>query len=81
VVLLTLTGYAVVLLTAQAPLLATNIRSINRLLLQVWPITLFAYFLGVRTAEEAGALGQRLRPATSGATATGSFPPPLGSAS
>ena len=81
VVLLTLAGYAVVLLTAQAPLLATNIRSINRLLLQVWPSTLFAYFLGVRTAEEAGALGQRLRPGTSGAAAIGSFPPPLGSGS
>jgi hypothetical protein len=57
---LMLVGYAIVLLTAPAPLLATNIRSINRLLLQLWPSTLFAYFLSVRTAEEAGVVGQRL---------------------
>lgn len=55
-----LMGYAAVLLTAPAPLLATNIRSINRLLLQLWPSMLFAYFLSVRTAEEAGVVGQRL---------------------
>ena len=58
VVLLTLAGYAVVLLTAPPPLLATNIRSINRLLLQVWPSMLFAYFVAVRTAEEAGVIGR-----------------------
>jgi hypothetical protein len=57
---LILVGYATVLLAAPAPLLATNIRSINRLLLQLWPSTLFAYFLMVRTAEEAGVVGQRL---------------------
>jgi hypothetical protein len=57
---LILVGYATVLLAAPAPLLATNIRSIDRLLLQLWPSTLFAYFLMVRTAEEAGVVGQRL---------------------
>lgn len=58
VVLLMLAGYAVVLLTAPTPLLATNIRSINRLLLQLWPSMLFAYFVAVRTAEEAGVIGR-----------------------
>jgi hypothetical protein len=49
-----------VLLTAPTPLLATNIRSINRLLLQLWPSALLAYFLSIRTAEEAGLFGPRL---------------------
>jgi hypothetical protein len=57
VVSLLLAGYAAVLLTAPAPLLATNVRSINRLLLQLWPSMLFAYFLSVRTPEEAGVVG------------------------
>ncbi len=65
VVSLMLAGYAAVLLTAPAPLLATNVRSINRLLLQLWPSMLFAYFLSVRTAEEAGAVAQRVSPARS----------------
>ncbi|MGH7517658.1 MAG: glycosyltransferase family 39 protein [Gemmatimonadales bacterium] len=60
VLALVLAGYVAVLLTAPAPLLATNIRSINRLLLQLWPSILFAYFLSVRTAEEAGVVGRRL---------------------
>jgi hypothetical protein len=60
VLCLMLAGYAAVLLTAPAPLLATNIRSINRLLLQLWPSALFAYFLSVRTAEEAGVVGERM---------------------
>jgi hypothetical protein len=54
-----------VLLTAPAPLLATNIRSINRLLLQLWPSALLAYFLSIRTAEEAGLFGPRLSQAAS----------------
>jgi hypothetical protein len=57
---LMLVGYVAVLLAAPSPLLATNIRSIDRLLLQLWPSALFAYFLSVRTAEEAGLFGQRL---------------------
>jgi dolichyl-phosphate-mannose-protein mannosyltransferase len=57
---LVLAGYVAVLLTAPAPLLATNIRSINRLLLQLWPSVLLAYFLSIRTAEEAGLFGSRL---------------------
>ncbi len=56
-------GYAAVLLTVPTPLLGTNVRSINRLLLQLWPSTLLAYFLAVRTAEETGALAPRLSPA------------------
>lgn len=60
VVALMLAGYAAVLLTAPGPLLGTNIRSINRLLLQLWPTALLAYFLSVRTPEEAGALAQRV---------------------
>ena len=63
VVALMLGGYAVVLLTAPAPLLMTNVRSINRLLLQLWPSALLAYFLGVRTVEEAGAAAPRVSPA------------------
>lgn len=55
---LMLGGYVVVLLVAPAPLLATNIRSIDRLLLQLWPSMLFAYFLSLRTAEEAGVIGR-----------------------
>jgi dolichyl-phosphate-mannose-protein mannosyltransferase len=57
---LVLAGYVAVLLTAPTPLLATNIRSINRLLLQLWPSALLAYFLSIRTAEEAGLFGPRL---------------------
>jgi len=60
VLCLMLAGYTVVLLTAPAPLLGTNVRSINRLLLQLWPSMLFAYFLSVRTAEEAGVVAPRL---------------------
>ena len=56
---LVLAGYVAVLLTAPAPLLGTNIRSIGRLLLQLWPSALFAYFLCLRTPEEAGLFGQR----------------------
>jgi hypothetical protein len=59
VVSLMLAGYALVLLVAPAPRLETNIRSINRLLLQLWPSMLFAYFLVVRTAEEARRTGWR----------------------
>jgi hypothetical protein len=59
VLVLMLAGYATVLLTAPAPLLATNIRSMNRLLLQLWPSMLFAYFLTLRTVEEAGAIAAR----------------------
>ena len=59
VLLLMLAGYVVVLVTAPTPLLATNIRSIYRLLLQLWPSMLFAYFLSLRTAEEVGVFGQR----------------------
>jgi hypothetical protein len=55
VVVLTLVGYAAVLLAVPAPLLDTNVRSINRLLLQLLPSALLAYFLAARTAEEAGA--------------------------
>jgi hypothetical protein len=62
---LVLAGYVTVLLTAPAPLLATNIRSINRLLLQLWPSALLAYFLRIRTVEEAGLLGPRLSQAGS----------------
>ena len=60
---LMLAGYAAVLLTAPAPLLDTNIRSINRLLLQLWPSMLFACFMGARTIEEAGIVTPRLSPA------------------
>jgi hypothetical protein len=59
VLVLLLAGYATVLLTAPAPLLATNIRSMNRLFLQLWPSTLFAYFLILRTVEEAGVIAAR----------------------
>jgi hypothetical protein len=58
VLTLMLLGYTVVLLTAPAPLLATNIRSIYRLLLQLWPSMLLAYSLSLRTAEEAGLVRQ-----------------------
>ena len=60
---LMLAGYAAVLLTAPAPLLGTNIRSIDRLLLQLWPTVIFAYCLWVRSPEEAGDPAQRLSPA------------------
>jgi hypothetical protein len=62
---LVLAGYVAVLLTAPTPLFATNIRSINRLLLQLWPSALLAYFLSIRTAEEAGLFGPRLSQAAS----------------
>ena len=55
-----LAGYAAVLLTAPAPLLATNIRSIDRLLLQLWPTIIFAYCLWVRAPDEVGDPSQRL---------------------
>ena len=60
VVALMLAGYAAVLLVAPAPRLGTNIRSINRLLLQLWPSMLLAYFLLVRTADEMRGPGRRL---------------------
>jgi hypothetical protein len=64
-----LLGYVLVLLTAPGPLLATNIRSINRLLLQLWPSALFAYFLRLRTAEEAALSGWPSRVADPAPTA------------
>ena len=48
-------GYALILIAAPAPLLETNIRSINRLLLQLLPSALLGYFLAVRTLEEPAA--------------------------
>jgi hypothetical protein len=60
VVGLMLVGYAAVLLVAPAPRLGTNIRSINRLLLQLWPSMLLAYFCLVRTPEETRQLAGRL---------------------
>jgi hypothetical protein len=63
VVALMLAGYTTVLLTIPAPLLGTNVRSINRLLLQLWPCALVAYFLSVRTVEEAGAVARQASPA------------------
>lgn len=53
VVVLMLVGYAAVLLAVPAPLLDTNVRSINRLLLQLLPSALLAYFLTAGTVEEA----------------------------
>ena len=61
VVALMLAGYAAVLLVAPAPRLGTNIRSINRLLLQLWPSMLLAYFCLVRTPEETRQLAGRIR--------------------
>jgi hypothetical protein len=58
-VCLMLTGYATVLLTAPAPLLATNLRSVERLLLHLWPTAILAYFLLVRTPEEATHLSEQ----------------------
>jgi hypothetical protein len=55
VVCLMLLGYALILIAAPAPLLETNIRSINRLLLQLVPSALLGYFLAVRTLEEPAA--------------------------
>ena len=52
VVCLMVLGYALILIAAPAPLLETNIRSINRLLLQLVPSALLGYFLAVRTLEE-----------------------------
>lgn len=66
VVGLMLIGYFAVLLTAPEPLLATNVRSVNRLLLQVWPSGLLAYFLAVRTIEEAGVTGLPPIPGSAG---------------
>jgi hypothetical protein len=73
VLALMLAGYAAVLVTVPAPLLGTNIRSINRLLVQVWPVMLFAYFLSVRTVEEAGVVGYGLSDDEGGQAR--SFPP------
>jgi hypothetical protein len=56
VLALVLAGYVAVLLAAPTSLLATNLRSTDRLLLQLWPSALLAYFLSVRTPEEAGLL-------------------------
>jgi hypothetical protein len=64
VVAFMLAGYAAVLLVAPAPRLGTNIRSINRLLLQLWPSMLLAYFCLVRTAEEACRPESRIRPSS-----------------
>jgi len=71
---LVLLGYVLVLLTAPGPLLATNIRSINRLLLQLWPSALFAYFLRLRTAEEAALSGWPSRGAHPAPTAASPSP-------
>jgi hypothetical protein len=57
---LMLAGYTAVLLTVPAPLLATNLRSLERLLLQLWPSAVFAYFLLVRTPPEAGDASERM---------------------
>jgi hypothetical protein len=81
VLCLLLVGYTAVLLTAPAPLLATNVRSINRLLLQLWPSTLFAYFLSVRSAEEAGVVGRRLSQAEAAPRRPGGSLLPLSEAS
>jgi len=77
VVSLMLAGYAAVLLTAPAPLLGTNLRSVNRLLLQLWPSMLFAYFLSVRTAEEAGVVGIPTPPLVGNAATLRSAVPPF----
>lgn len=77
-VLLMLAGYAVVLLTAPTPLLATNIRSINRLLLQVWPSMLFAFFAAARTPEEAGVFGRAAATGTNAGPPPGRSLPPVG---
>ena len=77
-VLLMLAGYAVVLLTAPTPLLATNIRSINRLLLQVWPSMLFAFFAAARTPEEAGVFGRAAAADTNAGPPSGRSLPPAG---
>jgi hypothetical protein len=41
-------------------MLATNLRSLERLLLQLWPSAVFAYFLLVRTPPEAGDASERM---------------------
>jgi hypothetical protein len=63
VVVVMLVGYGAVLLVAPASRLGTNIRSINRLLLQLWPSMLFAYFCLVRTPDEARRSARRIRTA------------------
>jgi hypothetical protein len=73
---LVLLGYVVVLVTAPEPLLATNIRSINRLLLQLWPSALLAYFLSLRTAEEAALGGSPSRVAEPAPTLASRSPTP-----
>lgn len=77
-VLLMLAGYAVVLLTAPTPLLATNIRSINRLLLQVWPSMLFAFFTATRTPEEVGVFGGAAATGRDAGLPSGRSLPPVG---
>jgi hypothetical protein len=74
---LVLLGYVIVLLTAPDPLLATNIRSINRLLLQLWPSAILAYFLSLRTAEEAALSGWPSRVAEPAPTAASPSPTPI----
>jgi hypothetical protein len=74
---LLLLGYVIVLLTAPDPLLATNIRSINRLLLQLWPSAIFAYFLSLRTAEEAALSGWPTRMAEPAPTVASPSPTPI----
>jgi dolichyl-phosphate-mannose-protein mannosyltransferase len=73
---LMLLGYVVVLLTAPDPLLATNVRSLNRLLLQLWPSAIFAYFLSLRTAEEAALSGWPSRVAEPAPTVASPSPHP-----
>jgi hypothetical protein len=72
---LVLLGYVLVLLTAPEPLLATNVRSVNRLLLQLWPSALLAYFLSLRTVEEAALGGWPSRAAESAPTLASSPTP------
>jgi len=60
-VCLMIAGYAAVLMMAPAPLLATNLRSVERLLLHLSPTTIFAYCLLVRTPEETTDPSQRMR--------------------
>jgi hypothetical protein len=81
VLVIMLAGYAAVLLAAPAPLLATNVRSINRLLLQLWPSMLFAYFLMLRTPEEAGLIVPRPSRSDAAPRPSGHSRPPLSEAS
>lgn len=81
VLTLILMGYAAVLLVAPAPLLGTNIRSIHRLLLQLWPSMLFAYALALKTPEETGLMGQAPELGGSGAASLQPSAPHLSEAS